>query len=175
MYLFSEYGGTGYNYEVASAVQSYVVMVYKGFNVISAQNYELVVPETYPEICFAVVCVFLQIILASYILGTINHYLVKKDERVEAFRRQLQALEVYCAQRKLPESLQQRLRAYFEFQQSKRRDDDSKIMRALSATLRMKVAGFQARRRLGVVAPSSWFPRMPAPAPVPNAGLTLSV
>lgn len=80
-----------------------------------------------------------------YILGTINHYLVKKDERTEAFRRKLQALEQYCQQRRLPELLQQRLRQYFEFQQLKRRDDDSKVVRALTGSLRMKVASFQYR------------------------------
>ena len=46
-------------------------------------------------------------------------------------------------QRHLPEDLQRRLRHYFEFQQLKRRDDDSKVLRALTSSLRMKVASSQ--------------------------------
>lgn len=70
---------------------------------------------------------------------------MKKDERTEAFRRKLQALEQYCQQRRLPAALQGRLRQYFEFQHQKRRDDDSKVVRALTGSLRTKVASFQFR------------------------------
>ena len=38
----------------------YIAIIYKGFSVISAQNYELVVPQTFPEVIFSIVCVFIQ-------------------------------------------------------------------------------------------------------------------
>jgi len=52
-------------------------------------------------------------------------------------------VQQYTEQRQLPRRLRQKLRSYFEFQQAKRREDDSKLMRALSASLRSKVAASQ--------------------------------
>jgi hypothetical protein len=43
-------------------------------------------PERLEEILLVVVIVFLQIFLEAYILGTLFHYIVKKDAAVEAFR-----------------------------------------------------------------------------------------
>jgi hypothetical protein len=52
----------------------------------------------------------------AYILGTLFHYLVKKDANVEAFRKRMQRLEEYSVQRMLPYNLKLKLKMYFEFQ-----------------------------------------------------------
>ena len=109
----------------------------QGFSVISAQNYELVVPQTWPEVLFSIVCVFVQIVIVAYILGTANHYLIKKDPRMEAQRKQLRSLERYCAQRNLPASLRTRLRGYFEFQQTKQRNQARCPLRTHAAAAAM--------------------------------------
>ena len=104
--------------------------------------------------------------MASYILGTINNYLVKKDVRLEADRKLLQvrsppqrtpsgpppfahgqsatplaaqALEEYAALRKLPDNLTQRLRRYFEFQQHKQQQD-ADIQSLLPRSMKVKLA-----------------------------------
>jgi hypothetical protein len=76
-------------------------------------------------------------------LGTLFHYLVKKDANVEAFRKRMQRLEDYSVQRALPMQLRTKLRLYFEFQYFKRRADDIKIFRSLPGSLQVKVASYQ--------------------------------
>ena len=49
----------------------------QGFNIISAQSYEAVPPQTYPELVFSIAVYPIQIYAASYILGTINNYLAR--------------------------------------------------------------------------------------------------
>ena len=129
----------GFNLTTTGAAEQYLVAIFKGFNIISAQNYESVVPQTYPEMIFSILCVPLQIYIAAYVLGTINNYLVKKDARREADRRALQQLEEYCAQRRLPPALTVRLKNHVLFQQTKQRSDDVGLHRLLPRGLQMKL------------------------------------
>jgi len=108
----------------SSVLHKYLICMFKGLNIISAQNYEIVPPQTWAETICLIIGTYLQIVIASYVLGTIINYLVKKDERAEMFHKQLIALEEYCTQRDLPDSLCKRLRSYYEFQQHKTKDDD---------------------------------------------------
>ena len=132
----------GFDPHRSPLVVKYLVCLFKGFNIITAQNYEQVVPETYPELVYSIIGSFVQILVASYILGTITNYLVKKDAKVEANRRQLLAVDEYCVQRALPADLCARLRQYFEFQQLKQLDDDVKVQSLLPRSLQMKVSRF---------------------------------
>ena len=141
--LYGEANPWFYSYLTNDNAQAYLLCLYMGFSVITAQNYEVVVPQTHPELYCSIPLVFMQIILQSYIMGTINHHLIKKDERQEAFRLQMEALESYSSQRRLPEDLKQRLVQYFEFQAAKQHDDDDKVLSHLTAGLRVKVASFQ--------------------------------
>ena len=64
---------------------------------------------------------------------------MKTDKRTEANRRQLQDLEQYCTERELNATLSRRLRAYFEFQQRKRRVADEQVMKLLPRGLYTKI------------------------------------
>jgi hypothetical protein len=91
----------------------------------------------------SVPCLSRTVTPQAYILGTLFHYLVKKDPNVEAFRKRMQRLEDYSAQRALPLQLRTKLRQYFEFQYFKKRADDIKIFRSLPGSLQVKVASHQ--------------------------------
>ena len=38
------------------------------------------------EMLYTIVVILLSIVMQAYILGTLNHYVVKKDAKLEAFR-----------------------------------------------------------------------------------------
>ena len=50
-------------------------------------------------------------------LGTLFHYIVKKDPDVEAARELMRGMHVYCKDRQLPAELVSKMEAYIEFQQ----------------------------------------------------------
>lgn len=102
-------------------------------------NYEAIYPETHAEIIFSTVCIYLQLIVYAYILGTITNYLVKKDVKSEMDRKQLVAVEDYCRQRSLPHTLTQKLIQYFQFQQAKKRVTDLQIVKVLPRNIRTKM------------------------------------
>ena len=67
--LYSLQGGAGYNAKASSPTFDYLLCIFKGFNIISAQNYEQVTPEIYSELVLSVFFTLLQIILFAYIVG----------------------------------------------------------------------------------------------------------
>lgn len=137
--LYSEVGSIEFDYRASDRSFAYFVCLFKGFNIITALNYEVVYPETHAEIVFSVLCIYLQIVLYAYILGTITNYLVKKDVKAEMDRKQLLAVEEYCRQRNLPHTLTQKLLEYFGFQQRKKRVTDMQIVKALPRNIRTKM------------------------------------
>lgn len=46
-----------------------------------------------------------KVVIDAYILGTLFHYIVKKDPEVEATKELMQELRAYCAERQLPSEL----------------------------------------------------------------------
>lgn len=103
--------------------------MYKGFNAISNLAYDPSVPQRLPEIILQTAVILIQVGLEAYILGTLNHYLVKKDPNMEAFENQMLALQQYIVQRDLPNDLRDRLVTYFEFQRAKSSSDQSSVVR----------------------------------------------
>lgn len=53
----------------------------------------------------------------AYVLGTLFHYLVKKDPEIEMNRQLMFAMTLYCEERHLPGQLRDKIQAYFKFQQ----------------------------------------------------------
>ena len=86
----------------AATLNVYLLIIYTGFNSLTNMGYEMTDPQRLEEIVLCILVVFLQIVLEAYILGTLFHYIVKKDQAVEAFRRRLVMLEDYGAKRDLP-------------------------------------------------------------------------
>ncbi|GMH40854.1 hypothetical protein BSKO_08758 [Bryopsis sp. KO-2023] len=138
--LFPEDTGLDFVAGRTSTLKAYIVMLYKGFNCLTNLGYDSYIPQRPEEFILQILVINVQIVMAAYILGTLFHYLVKTDAMAEAFRLQLRALNSYCQHRNLPSNLRDRLRKYFEFQHEKVIGDDSKILKALPASLKMKVA-----------------------------------
>lgn len=63
------------------------VILYKGFNAITNLAYDPAVPRLLLEIILQTIVVLLQVGVEAYVLGTLLHYIVKKDPSVVAFRR----------------------------------------------------------------------------------------
>lgn len=69
------------------------------------------------EIALALVCQNIKIVMDAYVLGTLFHYLVKKDPEIEMNRQLMFAMTLYCEERHLPGQLRDKIQAYFKFQQ----------------------------------------------------------
>ena len=106
-------------------------------------GYEMTDPQRWEEMLYCIAVVLLQIVLEAFILGTLFHYIVKKDQAVENFRKRLVMLEEYGSTRQLPSELRGRLRKHFEFQYQKTQEVDTGVLSLMPSSLKMKVASFQ--------------------------------
>lgn len=77
----------------------------------------LQVPLRAEEIVLALICQNVKIVMDAYVLGTLFHYLVKKDPEIEMKRQLMAAMNLYCQERRLPAQLQDKIESYFKFQQ----------------------------------------------------------
>ena len=93
------------------------IILYKGFSMITNLAYEEEVPERVNEMWMGLVAQNLKVVIDAYILGTLFHYLVKKDPAEEASQELMRALKVYCEERDLPSSLYEKMQDYLRFQQ----------------------------------------------------------
>eukprot|EP00899_Mesostigma_viride_P007210 jgi/Mesvir1/16490/Mv10045-RA.1 len=123
---------------------TYGLIIYKGFLAMASLGFGPIHATSY-EMVFAIIVLFVQVVVYAYILGTIQHYLVRKDPAAEAQRKQLMALDAYCVSRKLPPELCRRMHEYFMFQFSKRKGDLNQITKALPAVLQVRVAAARYR------------------------------
>ena len=79
-----------------------------------------------------------------YILGTLFHYVVHKDEDSEKYRKRMKGLEAYGRARNLPLELCARLKKHFDFMGSKDELKQQKeIMDQLPPTLVAKIANWE--------------------------------
>lgn len=51
----------------------------------------------------------MQVIIDAYVLGTLFHYIVKRDPDVEAARELMRGLHAYCKDRQLPTELEAKM------------------------------------------------------------------
>jgi hypothetical protein len=104
-----------YDWRTSSELYDYVVMLFKGFSVLTNLGYEITVPELLDEMAMSIFAQNVKVIIDAYILGTLFHNLVKKDP--EAARELMSGLHAYCKQRQLPAELVSKMEAYIHFQQ----------------------------------------------------------
>lgn len=67
----------------------YLLIVYTGFNGLTNMGYEMTDPQRWEEMIYCIAVVAMQIVLEAFILGTLFHYIVKKDQAVENYRKRL--------------------------------------------------------------------------------------
>ena len=94
-------------------------MLFKGFSVLTNVGYEASVPERADEMVLSVFAQNIKVIIDAYILGTLFHYIVKRDPQLEALKELMDALKKYCVQRNLGSDLHHRMADYLRFQQKR--------------------------------------------------------
>eukprot|EP00736_Rhodelphis_marinus_P008001 Rmarinus@m.3149 len=129
-----------YNRDTASEAYSTILVMYWGFNGLTNLGYQGILPSNAGEVVYGVFVMFLQVIFYAYILGTIFHYLIRKDEDMERRARELKAIESYAIEHHLPENLYARLKTYFSFQHQKQSSSTVSVMKKVPQALQMKIA-----------------------------------
>ncbi|KAK3265973.1 hypothetical protein CYMTET_25376 [Cymbomonas tetramitiformis] len=76
---------SGYHID-SNLMSHYLIVMYKGFNGMTNLGYENVLPNNFWEMTMAIIVIYLQILIAAYILGTMFNYLVKHDPWVENYK-----------------------------------------------------------------------------------------
>eukprot|EP00736_Rhodelphis_marinus_P010665 Rmarinus@m.2341 len=117
-----------------------LVAVYWGFNSLANLGNLGIYPSNTLEVFYGVFVIFLQVIFYAYILGTIFHYLVQRDEHEERRTQELQAIQLYATRHRLSEDLNSRLVRYFDFQHRKRNAGERNVQQQVSKALQIKIA-----------------------------------
>ncbi|KAK3285457.1 hypothetical protein CYMTET_6939 [Cymbomonas tetramitiformis] len=140
---YMDVADTAFNAESSRQLPfAYLYIIFRGLSTLSSTGYEQAVPKRMPEMAASILVLFIALVMEAYVIGTLFHYLVKKDPDVEAFQKRLQRLEDYAAIRQLPRELTDRLEHYLKFQYSKR-SSSGKIIKSLPHSLQMKVCLYQ--------------------------------
>lgn len=124
--------------QTASTAERYLMIMWKGVNAMTNLGYESIRPKTTVEIVWTCVMYFLQTLLASYILGTLFHYMTARDHNLENFRRKISMLQNFMRERNLPRDLRGKLVSYLEFHYAKSKHTYSGF--SLPRTLQLRVA-----------------------------------
>mmetsp|Transcript_27947 Transcript_27947/g.79036 ORF Transcript_27947/g.79036 Transcript_27947/m.79036 type:complete len:1538 (+) Transcript_27947:383-4996(+) len=119
---------------------NYLLCMFKGLNSLTNLGYEATVPRRYDEMFLSMAVFLIQTVVEAYILGTLMHYLVKRDPLEEQFHEFMQTVEEFSKARNLPNNLHRRLRAYFEFQHKQQRHNVRSIIEYLPHTTRVALA-----------------------------------
>eukprot|EP00892_Ulva_mutabilis_P004198 jgi/Ulvmu1/214/UM001_0218.1 len=132
-----------FDWLTSSGEYDYVVMLFKGFSVLTNLGYEVAVPQRHAEMILSIVAQNVKVVVDAYILGTLFHYLVKKDPELEAARDLMASLHRYCSERGLSSDLKAKLEAYLLFQQKNSSAISKSVLHSLPRSLQARVAQVQ--------------------------------
>lgn len=65
-------------------MRNYMIVLFRGFNAMTALALEPIIFRREEEIVFAIFVMTAQIIVQAWVLGTLLHYVLKVDPSVEA-------------------------------------------------------------------------------------------
>ena len=68
------------------------------------------------QVLMACVVMILQVILTSYVFGTLFHMLLFRDNTLDLHKEKMRRVRKFCNQRELPANIYEELIAHFEFQ-----------------------------------------------------------
>lgn len=114
-------------------------MLFKGFSVLTSVGYEAAVPQRDEEMVLSIVAQNVKVVIDAYILGTLFHYLVKKDPELEATRDVLAGLHQYCSDRSLTRELTSKMEDYLLFQQKNSSSISTHVLRVRVTCLMLTV------------------------------------
>lgn len=122
--------------------KNYQISLFYGFYSMTAFGYTTI-PNNDSECIYAILLCIAQLVYSAYILGTLFHYVVKNDNRVENFRKRMKAVEAYAESRKLPAELAGRMKRYFSFAMNKAHSSHDRILSRMPSSLVTKIARWQ--------------------------------
>jgi len=133
--------------ETRSIWHRYQFALLWGLRSMTAFGYGDVVPDVWFECLFAIFVSALQVVFNAYILGTLFHYVVTKDEKAEAFRGKMKSVEMYVEVRRIPTEISARMKQHYAFVLSKETSNrsDMAIIEAMPPALRVRVARWSHR------------------------------
>jgi len=100
----------------SSELERYIIIIFKALDVITLTGIFYSPPNNTLEVLMACVVMVSQLVLTSYVFGTLLHMLQFKDNSLELHKERIARLKVFCHQRELPNSIYEELVEHFEFQ-----------------------------------------------------------
>jgi ankyrin repeat protein len=96
-------------------------------------------PQNSAEQIFGMVYMFINIILHSWIIGSITLLIVKHDEKTGAYRDTLQVLDEYSTMHSFDKQFKKRLRAQIKLDFNNREISDEQVLQHFPSSMRRKV------------------------------------
>ena len=122
-----------------STAFNYLLSLYWGFTVLTGTMIQGYAPDNMQETILSVVSIFIQVLIFSFLLGILLHYIVKKDANQEKFNALMDKVERYAKMHDLPRRLESSIKLCFTFQHQKRIGQDEEILAAIPMTMRTKI------------------------------------
>ena len=122
----------------------YIASIYWAFSTLTTVGYGDIFARTVSEQAFSMVMMLLGVSWYAYVVGSISTVLASFDRQNKMVREKLLQVNSFIRETKLPNELGQRVRQYYEYSLSKRRNglftyDADEILQELSAALRTDV------------------------------------
>ncbi|EAR83225.2 cation channel family protein (macronuclear) [Tetrahymena thermophila SB210] len=122
--------------------QGYVASFYWSIITMCTVGYGDVVPTTFRERIFVVFVCMLACFLFAFAMNSIGEIIKNLRQNNEEFKLQTTSLKIYMKKRKLPKSLQMRVRKYYEYLYAEKKQENElgiKLIDDLAPTLRSDV------------------------------------
>eukprot|EP00854_Cymbomonas_tetramitiformis_P023779 gene23779-28828_t len=132
----------------SSLMAQYLIAMYKGFNGLTNLGYENVLPNNVYEMVMSVVVIYLQILIAAYILGTMFNYLVKRDPEAGSHKTMMEKMDEFLKRHHIPKDLVEDIHNYMWFQYRKASSNRLLSMESLPRTLMIELAQHRYRHVL---------------------------
>ncbi|KAK3284500.1 hypothetical protein CYMTET_7856 [Cymbomonas tetramitiformis] len=109
-----------YQYSPDRSWHSYLLALYKAFNHLTNMGFESIVPQNKADTTASLIAIFLQIVIYSYALSTLFHYLVMKDPIQEGHRRKMMNLALSVKKHNVSQETTDQIIKAYQFQYMKK-------------------------------------------------------
>lgn len=122
-----------------NGVERYVVSLYWAVVTFTTVGYGDFSPSNAGEQIWGMIFMFLNIIVQSWIIGSITLLIVKGDEKTGDYRDSLQVLNQYSAMHEFDKSFQKKLKTQLRLEFSNREIADEQVLKHFPSAVRRKV------------------------------------
>jgi len=124
----------------------YLLMLHLSWAGLATVGYGNLLVYTHSEMILAAIVSAVAIAYYSFTLGTLFHYIARKDSSLLHYEELMRAVDMYAIERNLPLELTARLKAHFNFQH--RKVSDAGVSGQMPLSLRTEVAVEQYSRHV---------------------------